>query len=177
MFVIAIAAIFLGMIVLGVIASAFCKEKLVKTILVVGCVLEVITIELMPVIDANATYNETLRANLVSVDTKTKTEGSSTFLVADTGEEDVYTFFYETENGGVKKGKVNSKNVIVFETNETEPSIIRYEESFAGYTLSNLMTLEGNRPAEFNNDSSEENDVRYEIYVPEGTIVQKFQLE
>lgn len=152
------------------------NEKNIKYFCIAIALFEVVLVVLLVAGCTNATYEETLRAELVSTKADTRIEGKTAFLFTEIGEEDVYIFYYKTDDGGFKKGLINSKNVTVFETNAVKPNVVRYERSFAGYTILELETM-NKRPSEFVYDSSDGSDVRYEIYVPEGTIVQEFKLE
>lgn len=159
-------------------------NKIAKGVFVIFCGAELLIGVVFCIISCMATDEvQTGKSNLVAIRSDSQIEGSAggalTFLVANIGEKDVYTFYYETSDGGYKKGTINSSNVTIYETDEVKPSIIKYEKGFAGHSLDSLYFFndETNSEVDYTNNSGENCNVRYEIFVPEGTIVQNFSLE
>ena len=152
--------------------------KIASAVCIIGIVAEVFIV-CMPTDTSNTPTEEIQKwkNNLVAIRSGVRLEGSATggltFVVADIGEEDVYTFFYETSDGGYKKGKINSSNVTIYETDEEEPSIIKYKRIYDELSLEDETKSE----VDYTKDYGEEYDVWYEIFVPEGTIVRNFSLE
>ena len=159
-------------------------HKIAKGVLVISAGVGVLACVVLIIVSYMATDEvQTGKSNLVAIRSDSQIEGSAeealTFLVANIGEKDAYTFYYETSDGEYKKGTINSSNVTVYEADEEEPSIIKYERGFAGHSLHSIYNFndETNSEVDYTNDSGENDDVRYEIFVPEGTIVRNFSLE
>lgn len=165
-------------LLLGLFIASIIFGRKSKVFYKIACIVSIITVGFLIIVTIISTEFQAGKANLVSIKADSEIEGSGTFLVANIGEEDVYTFYYETSDGGYKKGKINSSNVTIYETDEVEPSIIVYNTGFAGYSWQSLLFLVNlnNGELEFNDDSGK-GYTRYEIFVPEGTIVQNFSLE
>jgi len=79
-------------------------------------------------------------------------EGNLTYIRIDANQ--YYTFYYKEENG-YKLGKINAAEASVYQTDETEPKIIRITHS-KKYQADQYI---------------------YEIYIPEGSIVEQFHLD
>lgn len=77
--------------------------------------------------------------------------GNWTYIKIDANQ--YYTFYYK-DGEAYKLGKINASDAAVYQTNETEPKIIRISYSQNGHV----------------------NKCTYEIYVPEGSIVEQFNL-
>ena len=160
------------------------KHKIAKGVFATVCGATLLLSVTLFVITVMATDEvQTGKNNLVAIQSDSRIEGSATgaltFLVADIGEEDVYTFYYETSDGGYKKGTINSSNVTIHETDKEEPSIIEYKKGIKGIPLSSILNFKDETKSEvdYTKDYGEEYDVWYEIFVPEGTIVRNFSLE
>ena len=159
--------------------------KITSAVCIIALVVEFAAISSLNTDTSNTPTEEIQKwkNNLVAIRSDVWFEGSArgalTFLVADIGEEDVYTFYYETSDGGYKKGTINSSNVTIHETDKEEPSIIEYKKGIKGIPLSSILNFkdETNSEVDYTKDSGEDDDVWYEIFVPAGTIVRNFSLE
>lgn len=110
---------------------------------------------------------------LVSLQDSSQVNGnmsSSLFYVyASLGTDEVYTYYYELENGGYKRGKVSADDTVIFEEENCTPKLVEYTvytKNKLGSILRKLFTFS-------NNPTSE----KYEIFVPKGTVLKKFKLD
>lgn len=110
--------------------------------------------------------------NLVSLKDSSQLNGDASgglfYVYASLGTEEVYTYYYELETGGYKRGKIPAEDTIIFEEENCAPKILEYivyTKNKLGKTLKMLLT--------FSNPISE----RYEIFVPKGTVLKTFQLD
>lgn len=116
---------------------------------------------------------ETARYELVSLQDSSEISGRARgalfYLYASIDTNDVYTFYY-THNGGYKKGKITSENIVIYEDDNRTPCIIEY-------TTSEKLAMNPILKAILTFGWLEESEVSYEVYVPKGTIVPAFSLD
>ncbi len=117
---------------------------------------------------------ETKRYELISIQDGSQISGHANgnlfYVHASIDMNDVYTFYYKFKNG-YKKGKIKSKNVIIYEQDNCNPLIIKYT-TYTKSKMNNVLTA----ILSFN-AFKELPEVSYKIYVPKGTILQTFKLD
>lgn len=94
--------------------------------------------------------------------------GGAFYVYASVGSEEVYTYYYQLENGGYKRGKICADNAIIFEKDNCNPEIIEYttyQKNKLGGVIRGILTF----------DIPESKS--YEIYVPKGTVLSTFVLD
>ena len=110
--------------------------------------------------------------NLVSLQDSSQLKGGASgglfYVCASLGAEEVYTYYYELENGGYKRGKISAEDTVIFEKDDCVPKILEYTvytRNKLGSILKTILT--------FSNPTSE----RYEIFVPKETVLKTFNLD
>lgn len=81
-----------------------------------------------------------------------------------------YSFYYEENNGGLKRVKVNTGYTIIYEKDDCTPHVVEnttYTKNKMNKILRAILTFECGEPS-FKN---------YEIYTPTGTILRTFSLD
>ena len=120
-------------------------------------------------------YEETSQTDykeLVSLADNSEVSGEFThrlfyvYVSIDTNE--VYTFYYKLDDGGYKRGKVDSTITTIYEVDGVIPHI---EE----YTFQKKYDLNPILEALLTSGSSEE--IYYKIYVPKGTVAKSYNLD
>lgn len=132
--------------------------------------------------------------NLISVEDKFVTQGegsisgsknyfSGEFLVC---EEDYLFYYYETENGGYRQGKILAEDVEIHEeSNCTNPRLVETSEDIERvYDLkydkhkNKLARMVGAAEGEDRQvTKTDYGDTSYEIYIPEGSIVRAYKID
>ena len=97
---------------------------------------------------------ETILYNPVSMNDVIACEGKQYGAYLQIDAEQFYTFYYKDENG-YKTGKISSNDAIVYQTDEVNPYILKRTTKKA---CGELISIE------------------YEIYIPKGSIIEKFNL-
>lgn len=83
---------------------------------------------------------------------------------------DVYSYYYQTESGAYKRGKVKADSSNIYEEDNCIPHIVEYtyyEKSKANSIIYGFLTF----------SSAEKNWKTYEIHIPKGTICKKYNLD
>lgn len=156
----------------------FCFEKniaaLISFICCIACVCSSISMEIkIKERGASAVSQETIEYQLVSLHEDTAISGSGGRSYLEISEKTVFHFYYKTNKNG-KDGfapkTINSSEVFIDETHESEPVILEihtnYEYQFTKFEkwwLGDTIQL---LPYTY---------VSYEIYVPAGSIVETYQ--
>ena len=106
--------------------------------------------------------------------------GSGNFVIATN---EVYLYYYKTAEGGYKQGKVNAETTTIYEEKDCKQprllsydSIIHVTRKYSGAEKIGRMILLFFSSKEKTSTDTAKN-TRYEIYVPEGTVVQNFTLD
>ena len=83
---------------------------------------------------------------------------------------DVYSFYYEVNNGGVKRGKVDADYTTIYEKDDCTPHVVEHTT----YTKNKMNKVLRAILAFGYGESSQKT---YEIYTPTGTILRTFSLD
>lgn len=84
--------------------------------------------------------------------------------------DEVYSFYYDVDNGGVKRGKVDANYTTIYEKDDCTPHVVEYTT----YTKNKMNKVLRAILAFGYGESSQKN---YEIYTPTGTILRTFSLD
>lgn len=143
---------------------------LIALALVFGSIFALISINKH--IDTYEALEET--EQIVSIKDNSQVSATSGLFYVSMSTDGVYTYYYKTNDGGYKQGKVNADNTIIYEEDNCKsPSIQRY----CKYTQNNWsetwtkILLFSSKQDKYVSDSD-----RYEVHVPKGTVVQEFNL-
>lgn len=109
---------------------------------------------------------ETNRKELVCLQDNSQVSGHGSVFYVKVETNEFYCYYYKTEDGGIKMGKVNAENAVIYQ-GDYEPCIIEKTSvkkpiNMSATTARWLLCTR---------------KVVYEIYVPEGTIVETFSLD
>ena len=88
--------------------------------------------------------------------------------VVDTDE--VYSFYYEVDNGGIKRGKVNADDTIIYEKENCTPHVVEYT-TYTKNKMNNTLRV----ILAFGYGKSSHKT--YEIYTTPGTVLRTFALD
>lgn len=84
--------------------------------------------------------------------------------------DEVYSFYYKTDDDGIKRGKVEAESTIIYEKDDCTPHVVEYTT----YTKNKMNNVLRGILAFGYGESS---DKSYEIYTPKGTILREFSLD
>lgn len=84
--------------------------------------------------------------------------------------DEVYSFYYEVNNGGVKRGKVDADYTTIYEKDDCTPHVVEYTT----YTKNKMNKV---LRAILAFGYGEPSQKTYEIYTPTGTILRTFFLD
>ena len=121
-------------------------------------------------IDTYETLDETQQ--IVSIKDNSQVSATGSLFYVSMSTDGVYTYYYKTNDGGYKQGKVNANNTIIYEEDNCKsPSVQRY----CKYTQKNLSET-WTKILLFSSKHDKYVSDRYEVHVPKGTVVQEFTL-
>ena len=122
-------------------------------------------------------YTETVQSktyNLVSLQDESQVSssirGRRYYLYASINTDEVYNFYYETEDGGFKIGRIAAANSVVYEKDNCDPAVIEYTtytKSKMNETWQKILML----------DVVKEEAKSYKVYIPKGTITREYNLD
>lgn len=84
--------------------------------------------------------------------------------------DEVYSFYYQVNDGGFRRGKVGADKTIIYEKDDCTPHIVEYTT----YTKNKMNSILRAILAFGYGESSQKT---YEIYTPKGTILRTFNLD
>lgn len=84
--------------------------------------------------------------------------------------DEVYSFYYEVNNGGVKKGKVDADYTTIYEKDDCTPHVVEYT-TYTKIKMNKVLR------AILTFGYGESSNTTYEIYIPKGTILRTFSLD
>lgn len=123
-------------------------------------------------------YQETVQTNsydLVTLQDESQVSGNlrgrSFYVYASLETNEVYNFYYKTEDGGFRKGKVDASKAVVYEQDETAPVVVEYTI----YTKSKMS--ETMQKICYFGVCNEQTSKNYKIYIPKGTITNEYVLD
>lgn len=96
--------------------------------------------------------------------------GSIFYVRASLDTDEVYTFYYALEDGGIKKGKVDVKTATLYEKDDCTPHVVEYTT----YTKNKMPDV---LRAILAFGYGEKTEKAYEIYAPTGTVLRAFNLD
>ena len=143
-------------------------------ILSVGAVIIVRTIFYLLEKDTYYTL-EVERKSLISVksDQEISGKGSGSLLYYALSIENLntYSFYYELSDGGVQKESIDAKYTVIYEKNGCVPRVEKHKnmKHFHHPIFMGIFT--------FKTYDSTDYSYHHEMYVPEGTILRKFELD
>lgn len=99
---------------------------------------------------------------IVSAKDTTRTKGKYFLFVGSSSEEDTYSYYYMTDNGGYKRENLESDYITIFEEDNCTPRVTKIEIriTFELWGLKDYRTVEG-----------------YNIYVPKGSVSTDFKFD
>ncbi len=95
--------------------------------------------------------------------------GGMFYVYASLDTDEVYTFYYSIEDGGIKKGKVNANAATIYEKEDCTPHVVEYTT----YTINKMPSVLRAILAFGFGESTEKS---YKIYTPTGTVLRSFNL-
>ena len=101
-------------------------------------------------------------ANLVAMNDGSLTSGDFFLGCGTIDELEYYFFYYETSNGGIKKSKLRTKKVTLYEDDSVKPCVKIHKAKFKNWKYWIF--------------ASETSNKRYSIYIPKGSIRRNFAL-
>lgn len=117
---------------------------------------------------------ETARYELVTLQDDSQLSGNLGrgvfYVYGSINTEEVYNFYYKTQDGGFVKGKVNANKAVIYENDECSPVVVEYTT----YTRSS-MNPKLQKWLFFY--EREEQTKSYKIYVPKGTVANEYSLD
>ena len=84
--------------------------------------------------------------------------------------DEIYSFYYQVNDDGFRRGKVDADTTIIYEKDDCTPHIVQYTT----YTKNKMNNILRAILAFGYGESSQET---YEIYTPKGTILRTFNLD
>ncbi len=122
-------------------------------------------------------YNEvsqTGNLELVSITDDSQISGKSSrglfYVRVSVDTDEVYSFYYQVNDDGFKRGKVDADTTIIYEKDDCTPHIVEYTT----YTKNKMNNILRAILAFGYGESSQKT---YEIYTPKGTILRTFNLD
>ncbi len=97
--------------------------------------------------------------------------GNLFYVIVSSDTDEIYSFYYETNNGSVKRCDVDADNATIYETDDCTPHIVEYTthtKSKMNKVLSTILIL---------GYDVESDQKTYEIYIPKGTAIRTFSLD
>ena len=112
--------------------------------------------------------------DIVSLTDNSEVDGSTTgglfYVYCSIDTDEVYSFYYETTDGGIKRGKVDADNTTIYEKEDCIPHVVEYTT----YTKNKMnKTLREILAFGFGESSKKS----YEIYAPSGSVIRTFSLD
>lgn len=99
-----------------------------------------------------------------------KGSGSLFYVYVSIDTNEVYSFYYQVNDDGFKRGKVDADRVTIYERDDCTPHVVEYTT----YTKNKMNSVLRTILAFGYGEDSEKN---YEIYTPKGTILRTFNLD
>ncbi len=125
---------------------------------------------------SNLNYEEIEKTGdweLISVADTVKISGEGSgglfYVHVSVDSEDVYSYYYKLDNGGIKKGSVKAENTLIYENNDCTPHIVEYTTYTKNKMNKILWAI-----ATFG--IGDEESKSYEIYVPKNSILRTYSL-
>ena len=133
---------------------------------VVGVFFGVILAMILGLVINQTSYVEVSRSPLVALSNETSVEGRFFLAGGTIGSDMHYMYYYETGDGGISYGEVSASTVTVYEENRNDAVIVRF------------VRIGETTPFTFDASSGGGPRLsRYEVYVPEGTVLRSVWLE
>lgn len=117
---------------------------------------------------------ETRTYNLVSLQDESQVSGDIRgkryYLYASINTDEVYNFYYETEDGGFKKAKIDASKAVVYEKDDCNPAVVEYTtytKSKMSEKWQKILML----------DILETEYKSYKVYIPKGTLTREYSLD
>jgi len=104
--------------------------------------------------------------NIISMRNNSKTEGSFFLGSGSINQVEYYFYFYKTKDGGIKRDKVSTRYATIHETNDKSP---RVEWTMVTKAWPWWLKI-------YKSMSDIERLGDFRVYVPEGTIIERFEL-
>ena len=118
--------------------------------------------------------SETNNWELVSITDSSQISGKGSsglfYVYVSIDTEEVYTFYYQVDDGGFKRGKVDADVTTIYEKDDCSPHVVEYTT----YTKNKMNSILRIFLAFGYGESSQKT---YKIYTPTGTILRTFELD
>lgn len=99
-----------------------------------------------------------------------KGSGGLFYVCVSIDTEEIYSFYYQVNDGGFKRGKVDADTATIYEKDDCTPHVVEYTT----YTKNKMNSILRIVLAFGYGESSQKT---YEIYTPTGTILRTFNLD
>jgi len=117
---------------------------------------------------------QTDELELVSLTDNSEISGSASgglfYVHASIDTDEVYSFYYEVDNGGIKRGKVSADDTIIYEKENCTPHVVEYT-TYTKNKMNNTLRV----ILAFGYGKSSHKT--YEIYTTPGTVLRTFALD
>ena len=107
---------------------------------------------------------------IVSLQDNSQVSGRGRRFYVSIDTNNIYTYYYQLENGGYKQGQVSADKTVIYEEENCEKPVVQEYVTYKRHTTLTSILL-------FSGEQDKQVDSRYEIHVPTGTILQEFNLD
>ena len=126
-------------------------------------------------------YEEVVQTNdwqIVPIEDSSQISGKINYIRVSLDTNEVYSFYYQTNDGGVRRENVFTEQAVIYEDNNCTPHVIEYTTYMCNEMDTTLLNILAPPMYEQREEKKElEENRSYEIYIPEGSILRTFALD